>query len=85
MPAILRTPQIFPTSHITSKARLPGLHFVAYSVGLASANLMQLATKAPVLCEIMRTDGQNGDSNSVRLMTHAKNRNAVYIRLPISD
>ena len=33
--------------------------FVADSVGLASVNLMQLAPKAAVLCEITRNDGHS--------------------------
>jgi len=34
-----------------------GYIFVTDSMGLASVNLLQLAPKADILCEIMRNDG----------------------------
>ena len=40
-----------------SKSRLPGLHFIADNMDLASVNLtLQLAPRAAVLCEMTRND-----------------------------
>ena len=38
----------------------PGYIFVVASMGLASVNLIHMAPKAAILCEIMQNDGHSG-------------------------